>query len=225
MLAFVLVHAFDLHIKHGFGIDLDAYAVLNQLRQTRLVRLLDRAEFRTESRIIRVRNQVFQAAGVVQKGVADGLAQQFGQLRIGLHQPATRCDAVGFVANAIREHLMQFAEYGFGHQIRVQGGHAIDLVRTDEGQITHAHMTTAVLINQRNRSQQRVVVRELALNLVQQARVDYINDLHVARQHALHQIDRPALQCLRQQGVVGVGHHRLGDFPSFFPLHIVLIDQ
>ena len=43
---------------------------------------------------------------------------------------------------------MQFAEYGFGHQIRVQCGHAVDLVRTDEGQITHAHMATAVLVNQ-----------------------------------------------------------------------------
>lgn len=35
--------------------------------------------------------------------------------------------------------------------------------------------------------------------------VDLVNDVEVSRQQVLEEVHRPALQCLRQHGVVGVG--------------------
>jgi len=40
---------------------------------------------------------------------------------------------------------------------------------------------------------------------LQMSPIDLVDDLQVSRKQVLEQIDRPALQCLRQDSVVGVG--------------------
>ena len=57
------------------------------------------------------------------------------------------------------------------------------------------------------------------------ARVDQVDDLHVARQQPLHQRHRPALQRLGQQRVVGVGEGRLRDRPGLVPFEAVQVDE
>ena len=42
--------------------------------------------------------------------------------------------------------------------------------------------------------------------LAQEVVIDVVDDLHVPRQHPLHQRHRPLLQRLGQQRVIGVGH-------------------
>lgn len=44
--------------------------------------------------------------------------------------------------------------------------------------------------------------------------VDLVNDLEVSRQQVLEEVDGPALQCLRQHGVVGVGTGTDHDVPG-----------
>ena len=56
-------------------------------------------------------------------------------------------------------------------------------------------------------------------------RVDQIDNLHMARQQPLHQSDRPRLQRLGQQRVVGVGEGRLGDRPGVLPGDAMHVDQ
>ena len=60
---------------------------------------------------------------------------------------------------------------------------------------------------------------------VEVGRIDEIDDLHVARQQALHQRHRPALQRLGQQRVVGVGEGGLRDRPGLVPFEAVEVDQ
>ena len=47
----------------------------------------------------------------------------------------------------------------------------------------------------------------------------------MARQQPLEQLDRPGLQRLRQQRVVGVGQRLDRDLPGFVPAEIVQVDQ
>ena len=57
------------------------------------------------------------------------------------------------------------------------------------------------------------------------AGVDLVNDLQVPRQDPLDHGDRPALQGLGEQGVVGVGK-RLGAYvPRLFPAHLLVVQQ
>ena len=55
--------------------------------------------------------------------------------------------------------------------------------------------------------------------------VDEVDDLHVAGQHPLHQRHRPGFERFRQQGVVGVGEHRLRDRPGLVPFDLVEVDE
>ena len=55
--------------------------------------------------------------------------------------------------------------------------------------------------------------------------VDAVDDLEMPRQQPLEQLDRPGLQRLRQQRVVGVGQRRDRDLPGLVPAEIVQVDQ
>ncbi len=55
--------------------------------------------------------------------------------------------------------------------------------------------------------------------------IDAVDDLQMARQQPLEQLDRPGLERLRQQRVVGVGQRRDRDLPGFVPAEIVQVDQ
>ena len=107
----------------------------------------------------------------------------------------------------------------------MQRRHAVDLVRSDEGEVAHAHAAARLLINQRERAQQARIDEAATSRAVEMGRVDEIDDLHVARQQTLHQRHRPALQSLGQQRVVGVGEGRLRDRPGLVPLEAVEVDQ
>ena len=55
--------------------------------------------------------------------------------------------------------------------------------------------------------------------------VDPENDFQVARQHVLHQRDRPGFQRLGHQGVVGVGEGLAAQGPGVGPAHAVLVAE
>ncbi len=60
---------------------------------------------------------------------------------------------------------------------------------------------------------------------IEEARVDLVDDLQMARQQPLHQRDRPLLQRLRQQRVIGVAERALGDRPGALPGQRRLVDE
>ena len=159
-----------------------------------------------------------QLRGVVEEALAQRLHQQLGQMRIGLVKPAAEGDAIGLVADAVGEDLVQVAEHGLLDQFRMQRRHAVDLVRAEEGQMAHAHMAAAVLVDQRHgASSLPASSRPLARRPSRCLALIRIDDLHVARQQPLHQRHRPGLQRLRQQRVVGVGEGGDGDLPGARP--------
>ncbi|MNM92764.1 hypothetical protein D3C81_1051080 [compost metagenome] len=103
--------------------------------------------------------------------------------------------------------------------------HAVDGVTANARQMGHAHVALTMLADQREPRQPRFVAIETDAHLVQEARVDLVDDFQVARQDALEQRQRPLLQRLRQQGVVGVGEGAAGDVPGFVPGQAMVVDQ
>ncbi len=127
-------------------------------------------------------------------------------VRLGLApmQPAAEGDAVGLVDDAVRVELVQVLEDRAAHQLGVERGDAVDAVRAEEGEVAHAHVAAAVLVDQRQRRE--LFVGHVALtHVIEVVRVDLIDDLHVAREHPLEERHRPRLQRFGQQRVVGVG--------------------
>ena len=177
----------------------------DQIGKRDLVVALDRGEFLLEGGVVGEGVERLQLLGIVQELVADGFADQAGQTRIALHQPAARRDAVGLVVDAVGIELVQVGKDRLLHQLGVQRRDAVDRVRADEGEVAHAHAAVAAFVDQRDGADFRVGEVLLLARLEQHLGVDRIDDLHVARQQPLEQRHRPAFQRFGQKRVVGVG--------------------
>ena len=57
-------------------------------------------------------------------------------------------------------------------------------------------------------------------HLVKKAPIDLIDDLEMARQDPLEQIDRPLFERLRAQGMVGIRQRPNGQIPGLVPAEI-----
>ena len=117
-LTFVLVNTLDLDVEDGIGIDDYANLVANRTRQFQLVLALDGLERFAKFLVL---GEGFEFAQAAQIGdpllLVKCLADQFGQSRVGLHQPATRSNAVGFVIEFLRPDLRKFRNQRFHQQV------------------------------------------------------------------------------------------------------------
>ena len=145
------------------------------------------------------------------------LVEQPREPRVAQHHEAARRDAVGHVVEPLRPQLGEVVQHGLLQQRRVQRGDAVDGVAADGREVRHAHVLVAGLVDQRHPRDARVVAGIALPHLVEEAAVDLVDDLEVARQQAPEQRQRPGLERLGQQRVVGVGERALRDVPGLVP--------
>ena len=150
-LPLVFVDALDLDVEQRRRIDLDAEALADQPRQRQLVVVLDVAELLLEGIVAGAGLEPLEAREIVEHGFAADLAQQAGQPRVGQHQPAAECDAVGLVGDAAGIEMVEIVEHGLLHQVGMHRRDAVDAVRADEGQLPHPHPAAGFLVDQRHR--------------------------------------------------------------------------
>ena len=172
-----------------------------------------------------MRLQLPELRQVLDPAVADGIADVPGQARIGQHHPAPRRHAIGLVGELRRAEFVEVAQHVGLQQFGVQRGDAIDGMAADAGQVGHAHVALAALVDQAHSRDAGVVAEPAVADLVEEAGVDLVDDFQMARQHALEQGQRPALQRFRQQRVIGVAEGLAGDLPGLLPAHGVLVGQ
>jgi hypothetical protein len=55
--------------------------------------------------------------------------------------------------------------------------------------------------------------------------VDLVNDLHVSWKEVGNKINRPFLECLWQDCVVGIGEGMINDLPCAFERKLLLVNQ
>ena len=95
-------------------------------------------------------SESLQRRRVVQHRSPSVSTNSAGEAGIGLEQPAAERDAVGFVNDPIRIQRVHIVKHGGSHQVRVQFRHAVDTMRAEKCQRTHANLTPAVLVDQRH---------------------------------------------------------------------------
>ena len=78
-LAFVLVHALDLHVEDGLGVDDQIEGVFDDLGQRDLVLLLDGVEFVEEAIVVSQGFEFFQFGQIADPCVADIFADERGR--------------------------------------------------------------------------------------------------------------------------------------------------
>ena len=102
---------------------------------------------------------------------------------------------------------------------------AVDAMRADHREVCHAHAPVAFLVDQRHATAALEVMRIARAHDLQEIAVDLVDDLQVPRQEPLEERDRPGLQRLGQQRVIGVAARVANDLPRDRPLHVVDVDQ
>ena len=176
--------------------------------------------------VVRDAGEIRQCIGIIQHALADHLGQQAGQPRICREQPATEGDTVGLVDDAIRDTIWCSSRNTVWRISSVcssdtpltlcEPRKASELMRTRRPALSSISDSAA------SGGPSRVGSAQTASRC---SAVDLIDDLHMARQQPLHQRDRPALQRLGQQRVIGIGDRVGGDAPRLVPGDLVQIDQ
>ena len=158
--------------------------------------------------------------------VADRVGDQLRQRRVGQQQPAPRRDAVGLVVEPLGEHLGEVGE----HAACAAGPSGSPrrrwccACRRSPGSPSApcAPASSSIRLIRATRS---VVAGIARADVVQEAPVDLVDDLEVPRQEQLEELDRPLLQRLGQQRVVGVGQGADGEVPGLVPAELRLVEQ
>ena len=168
--------------------------------------------------------------------LSDLVGNQIRQHWIAEQKPTSGRDSVRLVLKLFRPELVEVLEEASLDQLRVEPGNPVDGVRTDDGQVGHVDPLASFLLKSHEepelaRASPRKlephrylndgedahlvpVVVELGSDILHVEVVDLVDDLKMAREEVLHQVHRPSLEGLRQDGVVGVGAHLLGDVPG-----------
>ncbi len=224
-LPLVFVNPLHLDVEQGIRIDGDAGVPLDDGGQTGLVPLLDMQKLVLKSRFAGELVQQFELIKIRDPVVADRSMNQIGEFRVALHQPAAWRDAVRLVVEAFRPEFVELGQQRLLDKFGVHRRDAVDRMAADDGQVAHADLAAGFLVNDRNAPQSLDIARPAVADLLQEAMIDFEDDLQVPRQNAFEQRDRPALQGFRQQCVVCVRAGLLRDFPGLIPLDSFLIDQ
>ena len=131
-------------------------------------------------------------------------------------------DAVGLVVELLRRKLVEVRQDGVLDDLRVQGGHAVDGVREDDGEVGHANLA----VPQDGGVTQHVgPVGGHAGEVLAVAAVNLLHEHVQARQQGTEGVDGPLLQCLGHDRVVGVRDGLLRDLEGKVEVNALLVNQ
>lgn len=109
----------------------------------------------------------------------------------------------------------------FGVELR----DTVDRVAADRRDVCHTDIALGRFVDQRQCGQLPLVAEVADAHLIEKSPVDLEEDLHMPREHALHQLDGPAFERFWQQCVVRIGESLARDRPRLVPIELVLVDE
>src|SRR5690349_1563445 len=94
---------------------------------------------------------------------------------------------------------------------------AVCAVRPHDRKIGHADFAPGVFLNEAYGPKYFLVTWKTTTNVIKEPPVDLVNDLQLTREYGFKPLDRPFLQCFRQQSVVCISQRISCDFPGIVP--------
>ena len=107
----------------------------------------------------------------------------------------------------------------------MDGGHAVRAVRADDGEVGHTNLPLATLFDEADALHPGAVAGEAHPDVVEETAVDLEDDLEVAREEDGEPVERPLLERLGQQRVVGVGERAARQVPGLLPRQVRVVEQ
>ncbi len=224
-LPLVFVYPLDVTIEDAVRVHGLSGGRPDPLRKGRLGRARGSTERVAKALVVGQGPESRQLGEVGDPAVADCLGDGVGEARVCQQQPTPRRDAVGLVVETLGKHLGQVLHRGRAQQRRMKCRHTVGAVRAHDRQVGHPNVLAAALLDQARAYHATVVAGEAGPDVIEQAAVDLEDDFQVARQQQLEPRQRPFLERLGQQRVVGVGQRPLGEVPRLIPSEARLVEQ
>jgi hypothetical protein len=158
-------------------------------------------------------------------GFAELGGEDLRETGVALAKPASRRDAVRLVAELLRPQLREIAEQAILQDPAMELRDSVDVLASDDREVGHPDLLLRPLGDERHSAHARLVRRESRAYLVEEAPVDLVDDLEVARQDVTEHGDGPLLERLRQHGVIRVSEGLGGDRPRVVPAEALLVEE
>ena len=221
-LTLILVQALDLHVEDRVGVEHDALRLFDVGGKIELIRALDLAEAVQHRGVVCIGLELFKRFGVQEVFIpARERAHELVEPRVDLREPAAVVDAVGHIFELLWLHRALVFKNVVSQDVGVQGAHAVHGHAARDAQVCHADL--AVPDDSQFTRFGLVVVVVFDFLLI--AARDLGDDRPHARQKRLHQLLRPALQCLGKHRVVRVSDGVRRDVPRRVPVEARVIHQ
>lgn len=206
LLTFIFVYTLDLDVEQSSRVDSHASRSLDVLGQSDLVGIFDLCPFLLELLVIDELLEFVEDAEILKITKTTSLAgNELRESGIGLVQPTSWSDSISDIGELVwAKNLYEILENSGLDKIGVKLGNTIDLMGTNNGQISHADHLRLGLLDDGNSAKQIPLFRELALNRLQKVQVDLVNNLEMSWKQVLEQWDRPLLQCFRKDRMVSI---------------------
>ena len=167
-LALVLMQALHLHIEDGAGIDRHAIVLLNVLRQTDLVLVLDIHEFQLCLLIIGKQRQLLHLGQIGDPLIADVV-----------RYPPPLGNAVGLVVELLREHVVEVLQGDLLQNLGVQARHAVDGIGSRDRKMSHPHLS---VVHDGHTRLLALISRKFPLDVQAETAVDLLYNIVNTRQ-------------------------------------------
>ena len=210
LLALVLVDTLDLNIDDRVGGNGHALLERHELAHDGLGLGLGGGQALKNVLVVGEFGELAQVAGAAPIGT-DYIVEQAGERRVGSLDPAAEGDAVGLVGELLGIDLVERAKLGVLQDLGVEGGDAID--GEAKVNVHVGHVDGAVLVDD---GDARVAMLGLG-NLI-----EFDDDVGDGGGDLLQAGERPFLERLGKDRVVGVGDHGAYDGHGLVKLDVVL---
>ena len=162
---------------------------------------------------------------ILEPAVAYARSNELREAGIAHGEEPPRRDAVGHVAKFSRPQLGEIAQHGLLQQLGVELGDAVNRVAAYACEMRHAHVAWPVFVDEREPRESRVVVGKSGAHFLEEATIDFEDDLEMPRKQRAEEIDRPLLQCLGEQRVIRVGECSASHRPRFVPAESMFVHE
>ncbi len=101
----------------------------------------------------------------------------------------------------------------------------VGAMRADDSKVSHPNLALGTLFHETYALNPSLISGKALSDLINQATIDFVDDLQMTRQHALKPGERPLLESFGQQCVIGVGQSPLCKVPGLVPTEMCFIEE
>src|SRR4029453_9399236 len=107
----------------------------------------------------------------------------------------------------------------------MDGRDTVSAMRADDSKVGHPNFALGAFFYKAYTLNTSLIFGKTSSDLINQATIDFVDDLQVTRQHPFKPDDRPFLKSFGQERVISVGQSPLGKIPSLIPSETRFIEQ